>query len=134
MKRFIIALSILSFVGCKERGCTLPDAANYDAVAERNDESCMYQIAFWDDEDDVSSYSIWVAASDSAGAVMEFEGMITTMYHRDSLPNCANIPGALYVIRRPGIYDWEAADNNGNTLSGIVKFKESACLLQEVRL
>ena len=40
-----IAIGLLTFVGCdkeKQKGCTEPNAINYDSVAEENDGSCRY--------------------------------------------------------------------------------------------
>ena len=40
-----IAIGLLTFVGCKkekQKGCTEPNAINYDSVAEVNDGSCEY--------------------------------------------------------------------------------------------
>ena len=41
----VIAIGLLTFVGCekdKQKGCTEPNAINYDSVAEENDGSCRY--------------------------------------------------------------------------------------------
>lgn len=130
---FIVLLA-LSFTSCKERGCTITSASNYDAVAEVNNNSCTYLVAFWDDDESVDSYDIYVALADTAGALLDYEGSVTKMYHEDSLPSCDDIVGACYVAREPGTYDWEAIDNKGNVLSGIVKFRETSCTLQEIRL
>jgi hypothetical protein len=41
-----IAIGLLMFVGCdkeKQKGCTEPNAINFDSAAEENDGSCRYE-------------------------------------------------------------------------------------------
>ena len=48
MKRTLLLLSLISLVSlgsCKKKGCTDPLANNYDESAEKDDESCTYDVA-----------------------------------------------------------------------------------------
>ena len=48
MKRILLLLSLISLVSlgsCKKKGCTDPLANNYDESAEKDDESCTYDVA-----------------------------------------------------------------------------------------
>jgi len=42
LKTCLLATTVLFLSGCVERGCTDPNASNYNPDAERNDESCVY--------------------------------------------------------------------------------------------
>lgn len=49
---FWLALMSFVFAGCREQGCTDPDAVNYSADAGRDDGSCEFEgdLVFWFDE------------------------------------------------------------------------------------
>ncbi|MDA7836247.1 hypothetical protein N9A49_02440 [Salibacteraceae bacterium] len=42
LKTCLLATTVLFLSGCVERGCTDPNASNYNPDAERNDEACVY--------------------------------------------------------------------------------------------
>ena len=41
----VLFMLCISFVGCTKRGCTDPDAINYDESAKKDDGSCIYEPA-----------------------------------------------------------------------------------------
>jgi len=60
---FLLLPALFLFTDCAKKGCTDPNAINYDSEAERDDESCEYQanLLVWINEstsDSLISHSI----------------------------------------------------------------------------
>lgn len=48
---FLFSLFSFLLVACKKEGCTYPEATNYSSEAEKDDGSCMFELAEDTDED-----------------------------------------------------------------------------------
>ncbi len=46
----LLSLTVLPMTSCKKKGCTDPDASNYDSKAKKNDNSCIYPSSTTDNE------------------------------------------------------------------------------------
>ena len=146
MKKILIgflAIGLLAFVGCdkeKQKGCTEPNAINYDSVAEENDGSCKYsettEVKTDTDTDDGTTETLSDEAKDGDGNVYTsvkigtqewmVENLRTTRYSDGSLiPNVTNNTewfndtigawchydnGNLYETNFGKLYNWYAVE------------------------
>jgi hypothetical protein len=128
----ISATAILS--GCKQEGCTNPDAVNYSSEADTDDGSCTYEgeVVFWHG----------AAASqmviDYYGKSLEFYvddqlvGSTAAAVYWNGAPNCGQ-NGSITVTKDLGTVPTRAStyqvyDEDGYMWwSGIVNFNANTC-------
>ena len=128
---FAIAISTSVFTSCKKRGCTNPNAINYNFDAEKDDGSCMFERTFWCNVDTLGWIDVWVSEFDSLGSKMLYEGKIKA-FHPGGAPTC-KASGTVTATREPGIYEVELENDQGEVqvLSG-VNFRDDGCRVYKV--
>ena len=113
----------------KPRGCTDPVAFTYDAEAEKDNGTCMYQRSYWDNHAQGGWIDLWVAESDTPGSPLIYEGRIIDF--QSETPDCDD-RALLWTARRPGEYYYETENDQGNILFGWVPYREEPCRLYEL--
>jgi len=112
--------------GCaKKQGCTFSDANNYDASAEEDDGSCIFngKAVFWKDETDGLG-AILVVMEDGTS------GNITLDY--TSTPDC-DASGCFTFTAAPGTYDYVATEPSiGMTWNNTITITSKGCTTRKL--
>jgi hypothetical protein len=124
----LLSLSMVVFSSCVEKGCTDPNATNYDPDAEKDDGSCVY-----DDEPKYASLTIFRYGDCYEGAVDlylngSFQKSFTT-YYGQSWPDCgSNGATAITYWLELGSYHFTAFSDSSNNWDFWVNLNaEDAC-------
>ena len=96
MKKYTLLLIVplLFFVtGCDKDtyGCTDPDSTNYNAYANVNDNSCIYEgevLVWWDEDFSTEAQWLWGPISINTYIDGEFSGAVTTTTYWTGIPSC----------------------------------------------
>ncbi|CAG5081475.1 hypothetical protein [Parvicella tangerina] len=129
----IAAISVLIF-GCKRKGCTDPNAINYDASNKENDGSCTYSatISFWFDS--ITSVNFENQGIDMIEVFVENESFFhtTTNTYLSSEPDCSYPDLFKFAIEVEGEHqsvNYKVNDQNGiEVLNGTTLVKADSCL------
>lgn len=99
----VLAFGLLALTGCREEGCTDPEALNFSNDAGKDDGSCEYQgdLVFWFDE----PYSNFIQSLNVTQlrffVADNFVGTLEASSFLSAQPNCGD-PGALTVTLETG--------------------------------
>lgn len=124
MKKFALILLVsLCFCSCK-KGCTYPNANNYDPDASRDDGSCEYDgiVTFW-------------TSSAASPIIVSIDGDVKFIseYYTFGISDCAESGCAIFNLE-PGSHSFHAERTDGTrTWDDFVGINSNSCLLFELQ-
>lgn len=140
-----IAVASVSFLSCKEQGCTDPSAANYSASAEKEDGSCTYVYGCNDSSainfDPIAQFSdgscifqgsvvLYIAGSpdcDSLTVLVDnsIVGGLTQRFFSTGVP-CGTF-GTISLSLDPGSYSYQVQSDSVCAWSGNFSVNSEEC-------
>ena len=120
MKKILFGLLVVCFVSCKKQeGCTDSAAYNFNALAEKNDGSCLYygKRSIWNNGGAHGNIDIYISGN--------FVGTIAN-YFPGVDPECESA-GTLTNTMNPGTYTLYAIGTDGAEWNGNIIFNERVC-------
>ncbi|MCB9195174.1 MAG: hypothetical protein H6598_03030 [Flavobacteriales bacterium] len=136
MKNIIIILvtgAVLIF-GCKRKGCTDPNATNYEAHSKDDDGSCTYSatLSFW--YDSITSVNFESQGIDMIEVFVENESFFhtTTNTFLDSEPDCSHpdiFKFGIEVLGQSQNVNYSVKNQNGiEIINATTTVKADSCL------
>jgi hypothetical protein len=141
MRIYLIALIVCSFTlnACVNKGCTDPESIDYNADADKDDESCNYEgkVVFWYDSSTsglMTNYGITSLTYYIGGIDM---GTFDHSIYWDSAPDCDEENTISVALKIPKdeikTYVYSAIDQNGvEQFTGSVSVSLNSCTNQKI--